>query len=158
MKDDDEKRKKAIAIAKLLLRILESEKGGVKTPGGGLGPAGMLEIAFKTNGRAAISINHDRAFHLSSKLACFFDIIASPSQVYSDGTVCWKHPTTILREMAARGHRITKRALHQLKYRLRKELNQRGYNPDLVEYDPVRRSMRFAWRPPKDIASRARQM
>ena len=118
-------------------------------------PAWAIAITFKHDGSASVRINHSQPFELTHKLGRLLEILAADSERTGDGTIAWK-PVDFVREAMTAGRAaspLSKRALNQLIYRLRKKLGRLGFHPGLIQHHRSKQALRFALRPSYPILS-----
>lgn len=106
-----------------------------------------LEIKARPDGMADIRIDGGKQFTLPPTLADLMTALSIDNGLSDDAFVGWKTVREIAEYLATRsGKPVTKRAITQNVYRLRKELFDRGgVNPYLVQTNR-RRGVRFALR------------
>lgn len=106
-----------------------------------------LEIKGRPDGMADIRIDGGKQFTLPPTLADLMTALSIDNGLSGDAFVGWKTVPEIAEYLAKRsGKAVTKRAITQNVYRLRKELFDRGgVNPYLVQTNR-RRGVRFAVR------------
>jgi len=106
-----------------------------------------LEIKARADGMADIRIDGGKQFTLPPTLADLMTALSIDNGLSDDAFVGWKTLGEIAEYLATRsGKPVTKRAITQGVYRLRKELFDRGgVNPYLVQTNR-RRGVRFALR------------
>jgi hypothetical protein len=106
-----------------------------------------LEIKTRPDGMADIRIDGGKQFSLPPTLADLLTALSIDNGLSDDEFVGWKTLGEVAEYLARRsGRPVTKRAITQNVYRLRKELFDRGgVNPYLVQTNR-RRGVRFAFR------------
>jgi hypothetical protein len=106
-----------------------------------------VEIKARADGMADIRIDGGKQFTLPPTLADLMTALSIDNGLSDDAFVGWKTVREIAEYLARRsGKPVTKRAITQNVYRLRKELFDRGgVNPYLVQTNR-RRGVRFALR------------
>src|SRR2546426_1238339 len=109
--------------------------------------ASSLVIRPRADGVAEIRIDGGKRFTLPPTLADLLSALAMDNGVGDDGIVGWKSIKEIGEFLTKQtGKPVTKRAITQNVYRLRKELFERGgVNPYLIQTNR-RRGLRFALR------------
>jgi hypothetical protein len=109
--------------------------------------ASALEIKMRPDGMADVRIDGGKRFTLPPVLADLMTALAIDNGQCDDAFVGWKTTKEIADYLTKQaGKPVTKRAITQSVYRLRKELFDRGgVNPYLVQTNR-RRGMRFALR------------
>ena len=107
----------------------------------------LLEIKARPDGMADVRIDGGKQFRLPPTLADLMNALSVDNGVSDDDFVGWKTLGEVAEYLAGRsGRPVTKRAITQNVYRLRKELFDRGgVNPYLVQTNR-RRGVRFALR------------
>lgn len=127
---------------------LESQ-GKVKKPLRYLAESGtaLLEIKARPDGMADIRIDGGKQFTLPPTLADLMNALSIDNGLSDDAFVGWKTVKEIAAYLTKQsGKPVSKRAITQNVYRLRKELFDRGgVNPYLVQTNR-RRGVRFALR------------
>ena len=105
-----------------------------------------LEIEWLA-GRATVRVDDYAPFTLPENLAVLLKVLAEPTSASDDeGLVAWKKRDDVARALGQKlGRRVSRHALNQLLYRLRKELVGAGVNPELAQ-SSRRRGLRFALR------------
>jgi len=106
-----------------------------------------LEIKVRPDGMADIRIDGGKRFVLPPTLADLMTALSIDNGLSDDAFIGWKSLSEIAEYLASQsGKPVTKRAITQSVYRLRKELFDRGgVNPYLVQTNR-RRGLRFALR------------
>jgi hypothetical protein len=106
-----------------------------------------LDIKPRPDGMADIRIDGGKRFTLPPALADLLTVLSIDNGLSEDSLVGWKSVTEIAEYLGKQsGKPVTKRAITQSVYRLRKELFDRGgVNPYLVQTNR-RRGIRFALR------------
>jgi len=114
----------------------------------------MLEIKPRPDGMADVRIDGGKRFTLPPTLADLMNALSIDNGVSDDDFVGWKTLREVAEYLAGQsGRPVTKRAITQNVYRLRKELFDRGgVNPYLVQTNR-RRGVRFALRRKAAVAA-----
>lgn len=109
--------------------------------------AASLEIHPRPDGTADVRVDGGKQFNLPPNLADLMTALSIDNGAGDDGFVGWKTSKEIAEYLAKQsGKSVSKRAITQIVYRLRKELFDRGgVNPYLVQTNR-RRGFRFALR------------
>ena len=109
--------------------------------------AGSLELKPRPDGTAEVRIDGGKQFTLPPALADLISALAVDTGVSDDALVGWKSVKEIAAWLSKQsGKPVSKRAITQNVYRLRKELFDRGgVNPYLVQTNK-RHGLRFALR------------
>jgi hypothetical protein len=108
------------------------------------GGAHAFSMDWCPDGSAMVSVNNGEAFHLAPLLAALLAILASKTGDDGGPLVGWKTRKEVLIRLAKEfGRKRQPRALNQLVYRLRNELEARGVNRYLLQ-TKARAGLRFA--------------
>ena len=106
--------------------------------------AHAFSLDWCSDGSAMVSVNHGEAFHLAPLLAALLAILASKTGDDGGPLVGWKTRKEVLVRLAKKfGRKRQARALNQLVYRLRNELEAQGVNRYLLQ-TKSRAGLRFA--------------
>jgi len=108
---------------------------------------GAVHVAARADGLSDVRIDGGKSFTLPPILADLLGALASDSGFSEDAFVGWKSVDEIVKHLSIQtGKPVSKRALTQNIYRLRRELFSRGgVNPFLIQTNR-RRGLRFALR------------